>query len=209
MHRCLLLATQVRGARPPGEDRQPTIREALRAVPLQRDPPTWQPGIPAAGSGGDRHAKLAARLRYAPPAIRLGRQTANALTFNLDQSLGAGHGTFASRTIRPSPSTTQTLVHSNDTSNPAKYFMAAPLLVLAPLPRGLRSADSDLTSKIGQRSGHKLLCGRLTSQSDHPIFLKPFPRTIQVNEDFVQSLGLNGFASASPFNQFPMPSGNQ
>ena len=61
------------------------------AVPLQRDPPTWQPGIPAAGPGDDHHAKLAARLRYAPPATQLGRETRNALTFNLDQSTGAGH----------------------------------------------------------------------------------------------------------------------
>ena len=60
------------------------------ALPLQRDPPTWQPGIPAAGAGDDRHAKLAARLRYAPPAAQLGRKTGNALTFDLDQSTGAG-----------------------------------------------------------------------------------------------------------------------
>ena len=60
------------------------------AVPLQRDPPTWQPGLPAAGAGDGRHAKLAARLRYAPPAAQLGRKTGNALTFNLDQSTGAG-----------------------------------------------------------------------------------------------------------------------
>ena len=60
------------------------------AVPLQRDPPTWQPGIPAAGSGDDHHAKLAARLRYAPPVTQLGRETRNALTFDLDHSTGAG-----------------------------------------------------------------------------------------------------------------------
>ena len=33
---------------------------------------------------------LAARLRYAPPATQLGGETVNALTFNLDQSPGAG-----------------------------------------------------------------------------------------------------------------------
>ena len=61
------------------------------AVPLQRSPPTWQPGIPAAGTGDDHQAKLAARLRYAPPATQLGGDIVNALTFNLDRSLGAGH----------------------------------------------------------------------------------------------------------------------
>ena len=65
------------------------------AVPLQRDPPTWQPGIPAAGTRDDRHAKLAARLRYAPPATQLGRETSYALTFDLDRSLGAGHSNQA------------------------------------------------------------------------------------------------------------------
>ena len=60
------------------------------AVPLQRDPPTWQPGIPAAGPRDDCLAKLAARLRYAPPATQLGRGSRNALTFNLDESPGAG-----------------------------------------------------------------------------------------------------------------------
>ena len=44
------------------------------AAPLQRHPPTRQPGIPAAGPGNDRRAKLAARLRYAPPAFQLGRK---------------------------------------------------------------------------------------------------------------------------------------
>ncbi len=38
----------------------------------------------------DRPAKLAARLRYAPPDIQLGRETVNALTFEVDQSPGAG-----------------------------------------------------------------------------------------------------------------------
>ena len=47
-------------------------------------------GIPAAGPGDDHHAKLAARLRYAPAATQLGRETRNALTFNLGQSTGAG-----------------------------------------------------------------------------------------------------------------------
>ena len=36
-------------------------------------------GYRAAGPGNDRHAKLAARLRSAPPAIQLGRETVNAL----------------------------------------------------------------------------------------------------------------------------------
>ena len=57
---------------------------------VQCHPPAWQPGIPAAGPVNDHHAKLAARLRYAPPAIQLGRETVNALTFKLDQSTGAG-----------------------------------------------------------------------------------------------------------------------
>ena len=52
--------------------------------------PTWQLGIPAAGPGNDHYAKLAARLRYAPPVTQLGRETANALTFQPDQSPGAG-----------------------------------------------------------------------------------------------------------------------
>ena len=72
-----------------------TLREAQvliesLAAPLQRHPPTRQPGIPAAGPGNDRHAKLATRLRYAPPATQLGRETVNALTFKPDQSTGTG-----------------------------------------------------------------------------------------------------------------------
>ena len=72
-----------------------TLKEAQVLIESWRchynvDPPTWQPRIPAAGPGDDRHAKLAARLRYAPPATQLGRETRNALTFNLDQSTGAG-----------------------------------------------------------------------------------------------------------------------
>ena len=61
------------------------------AAPLQCRTPTWQPGIPAAGTGNDHLAKLAARLRSAPPATQLGGETAHALTFKLDQSVGAGH----------------------------------------------------------------------------------------------------------------------
>ena len=48
-------------------------------------------GVPPAGPGNDRHAKLAARLRYAPPGGQLGGAIVNALTFELDQSVGAGH----------------------------------------------------------------------------------------------------------------------
>ena len=48
--------------------------------------------VPTAGSGDDRSAKLGARLRYAPPAAQLGRDTGDALTFEPDQSTGAGHG---------------------------------------------------------------------------------------------------------------------
>ena len=62
----------------------------ILAAPLQRHPPPWQLGIPAAGPGNDRHAKLAARLRYAPPAPQLGGETVNALTFKRDRSTGAG-----------------------------------------------------------------------------------------------------------------------
>ena len=47
--------------------------------------------LPAAGPGNDRPAKLAARLRSAPPTIQLGGETVNALTFKLVQSTGAGH----------------------------------------------------------------------------------------------------------------------
>ena len=45
---------------------------------------------PATGSGNDRRAKLAARLRYAPPIIQLGGETVNVLTFKPDRSAGAG-----------------------------------------------------------------------------------------------------------------------
>ena len=62
----------------------------ILAAPLQCRTPTWQPGIPATGSGNDRRAKLAARLRYAPPVIQLGGETVNALTFKPDRSTGAG-----------------------------------------------------------------------------------------------------------------------
>ena len=61
----------------------------MLAVPLQRCTPTQQLGIPAAVPGDDHHAKLAARLRYATPATQLGRETGNALAFDLDQSTGA------------------------------------------------------------------------------------------------------------------------
>ena len=67
----------------------------ILAAPLQRHPPTQQPGIPGAGAGNDRSAKLAARLRYAPPTIQLGRKTVNALTFKLDQSVGADQQVIA------------------------------------------------------------------------------------------------------------------
>ena len=60
------------------------------AAPLQRHSPTQQPRIPATGLGNDHHAHLAARLRYVPPAIQMGGETVNALTFKLDQSVGAG-----------------------------------------------------------------------------------------------------------------------
>ena len=69
------------------------------AAPLQCRTPTWQPGIPAAGTGNDHLAKLAARLRSAPPATQLGGETADALTFKLDQSVGAGQAD--SHQIRP------------------------------------------------------------------------------------------------------------
>ena len=63
----------------------------ILAAPLQRHPPTQQPGIPAAGPGSDRPAKLAARLRHTPPTTQLGGETVNALTFKRDQSTGADH----------------------------------------------------------------------------------------------------------------------
>ena len=41
---------------------------------------------------GDRSAKLAARLRYAPPADQLGREAINGPTSKTDQSVGANQG---------------------------------------------------------------------------------------------------------------------
>ena len=46
--------------------------------------------IPAAGSRDDRCAKLAVRLRYAPPVTQLGQEAVYALTFKPDQPVGAG-----------------------------------------------------------------------------------------------------------------------
>ncbi|MCR9073233.1 MAG: hypothetical protein NXI18_16095, partial [Alphaproteobacteria bacterium] len=46
--------------------------------------------IPATGPGDDHPAKLAVRLRSATPVAQLGAETAYALTFNPDQSAGAG-----------------------------------------------------------------------------------------------------------------------
>ena len=62
----------------------------ILAASLQHHPPTRQPGIPAAGPGNDRHAKLGAWLRYAPLVAQLGGETVNALKFNPDRSTGAG-----------------------------------------------------------------------------------------------------------------------
>ena len=48
---------------------------------------------------------------------------------NLARAASSASGSLAARaslTIRPVSSTTQMAVSSNDTSNPAKYFMAAP-----------------------------------------------------------------------------------
>ena len=47
-----------------------------------------------------RHAKLAARLRYAPQVAQLGGETINALTFKLDQSVGAGQANALMRRDR-------------------------------------------------------------------------------------------------------------
>ena len=58
--------------------RVPVLWAVSRSV-VQRRTPAQQPGIPTASPGDDRHAKLAARLRCAPPAAQLGRQTRNAL----------------------------------------------------------------------------------------------------------------------------------
>ncbi|MCR9166616.1 MAG: hypothetical protein NXI35_38490, partial [bacterium] len=45
--------------------------------------------LPAASPRDDRPAKPEARLRCAPPSFRLGRRADRALTFKLDQSVGA------------------------------------------------------------------------------------------------------------------------
>ena len=69
---------------------QPSSRSSrvgLRQIVVAVHPPRPTPP----GTKDDRHAKLAARLRYAPPAIQLGRETVNALTFEVDQSPGASH----------------------------------------------------------------------------------------------------------------------
>ena len=53
---------------------------------VQRHPTAWLARMPTAGAGNHRSAKL---LRYAPPTIQLGRETVNALTFELDHPMGA------------------------------------------------------------------------------------------------------------------------
>ena len=62
---------------------------ALTAFP--EAPPALQLGVPTTCPGSDHSAELATRLRYAPPADQLGGETINALTFQLDHSVGAGH----------------------------------------------------------------------------------------------------------------------
>ena len=48
-------------------------------------------GVPTPRSGDDRCAAFAARLRPILPATPIGRETVNALTFELDHPMGAGH----------------------------------------------------------------------------------------------------------------------
>ena len=69
--------------------RVPVLWAVSRSV-VQRRTPARQLGIPATGSGDDCRAKSAALLGHAPPATQLGREASNALTFELDQSTGAG-----------------------------------------------------------------------------------------------------------------------
>ncbi|MCR9070418.1 MAG: hypothetical protein NXI18_01755, partial [Alphaproteobacteria bacterium] len=57
--------------------------------------------IPATGPGDDHPAKLAVRLRSATPVAQLGAETAYALTFNPDQSAGAGQSLFGKGGIGP------------------------------------------------------------------------------------------------------------
>lgn len=65
----------------------------VQAAPLQHGPPTRVPGLQAASAGG-LHPRL---RREAGPATatseadRAGSSTVNALTFQLDPSMGAGH----------------------------------------------------------------------------------------------------------------------
>ena len=54
-------------------------------------------GFRTPAPGNDRPPNLAARLRYAPPVTQLGREAVNALTFELDQSPGAGHSRPSNR----------------------------------------------------------------------------------------------------------------
>ena len=70
--------------------RKPGLSSALPA-PLHHRPSTQRAGIPASSGGNDHPAKLAAGLCRASPAIQLGEETGNELTFNLDHSMGAGH----------------------------------------------------------------------------------------------------------------------
>lgn len=70
---------------------------AVSGSVVQRRTPARQLGIPATGSGDDRHAEPAARLGYARPATQLGRGTRDALTFELDQSVEAGQHDATSR----------------------------------------------------------------------------------------------------------------
>ena len=102
-----------------------------------------QLGILAAGAGNDRFAKLAARLRCAPPITRLGRETVDALTFELDQSPGAAHTrsprtVWSSRGPRSQPSRRQpgggndVLCQIADGDNPA----------MLGIPRGERRSAS-------------------------------------------------------------------
>ena len=83
----------------------------------------------AAGPGDSRLAKLAARLRYAPPTTQLGRETVSALTFKPDQSTGAGHRFIARRRHARPPPSIRSRTLPNKIPDFAKKFLPAGIVI--------------------------------------------------------------------------------